>query len=524
MPYIANPLEGIPLVNTFITDQDALGTTPETDDKLIIFDESATALKRLTIAELQTSLLVSPAFTGTVTAPTQSAGNDTTRVATTAFVTAATTALNTISEMTDATITSVATDEVLKWNGSAWINQTLAEANILTVAGPTFTGVLTVGNAVISEADLEQIDDLTPGTAVASKALVVDGSKNIATIGTIGSGVITATGTSIFSGLDVNGAVDISGDLTLSAGADGALRFSAASSVKILDNDAASLVFEEADAAYMTFVTTNSSEAVKFDKALDINAAVQADSTITVGVDGTGYDVKFFGATSGAYMLWDENVDDLILAGAAQIIVPVGQLVLGSTAMTSTAAELNVLDGVTLGTAIASKGVTTDASIDTTGQRNLTITGELDAATLDISGAVDIDGAVDIAGVLTMSGGKIDMVSQDIDNAASITFIAEVDNGNSSTSDTVDWGAGQKQKSTLTGNCTFTFTAPLGPCNLMFKLIQDGTGSRTVTWPNTVKWPAATVPTLTTTANAVDIIGFYFDGTNYYAQATLALG
>ena len=27
---------------------------------------------------------------------------------------------------------------------------------------------------------------------------------------------------------------------------------------------------------------------------------------LTVGVNDTGYDVKFFGATSGAYMLWDE--------------------------------------------------------------------------------------------------------------------------------------------------------------------------------------------------------------------------
>ena len=40
-------------------------------------------------------------------------------------------------------------------------------------------------------------------------------------------------------------------------------------------------------------------------------------STLTVGVDDTGYDVKFFGATSGAYMLWDESADDLVLAGAA---------------------------------------------------------------------------------------------------------------------------------------------------------------------------------------------------------------
>ncbi len=79
--------------------------------------------------------------------------------------------------------------------------------------------------------------------------------------------------------------------------------------------------------------------------AVDIDGAVQIDNTVTVGVDDTGYDVKFFGATASAYMLWDESVDDLILAGAARAVVPDGQLVLGSTAVSSTAAELNILDG-----------------------------------------------------------------------------------------------------------------------------------------------------------------------------------
>ena len=37
--------------------------------------------------------------------------------------------------------------------------------------------------------------------------------------------------------------------------------------------------------------------------------------TVTVGVDDTGKDVKFFGATSGKYMLWDESADELIIVG-----------------------------------------------------------------------------------------------------------------------------------------------------------------------------------------------------------------
>ena len=60
--------------------------------------------------------------------------------------------------------------------------------------------------------------------------------------------------------------------------------------------------------------------------AVDIDGAVQIDNTVTVGVNDTGYDVKFFGATAGAYMLWDEDVDDLILAGAARAVIPDGTM------------------------------------------------------------------------------------------------------------------------------------------------------------------------------------------------------
>jgi len=49
--------------------------------------------------------------------------------------------------------------------------------------------------------------------------------------------------------------------------------------------------------------------------------ALKVVGAVTVGVNDTGHDVKFFGATSGAYMLWDESTDDLKLAGAAGLDV-----------------------------------------------------------------------------------------------------------------------------------------------------------------------------------------------------------
>jgi len=84
--------------------------------------------------------------------------------------------------------------------------------------------------------------------------------------------------------------------------------------------------------------------------AVDIDGAVQIDAAFTSGVDGQGYDTKFFGDTASAYMLWDTSADDLILGGGAGLVVPEGQFTLGSTAVTSTATELNIVDGGTSAT------------------------------------------------------------------------------------------------------------------------------------------------------------------------------
>jgi hypothetical protein len=85
---------------------------------------------------------------------------------------------------------------------------------------------------------------------------------------------------------------------------------------------------------------------------------------------------------------------------------------------------------------------------------------------------------------------------------------------------TPDVANGNIQTVTLTGNVTFSaFTNPIAGQSLTLFVVQDATGSRTLT--STMKFAGGS-KTLSTAANAIDIITAYYDGTNYYA--TLAKG
>ena len=73
--------------------------------------------------------------------------------------------------------------------------------------------------------------------------------------------------------------------------------------------------------------TENGSVALYYDtskKFETTSTGVQLDGTLTVGVDDTGHDVKFFGATSGRYMLWDESADSLVFADNAHLKIGSG--------------------------------------------------------------------------------------------------------------------------------------------------------------------------------------------------------
>jgi hypothetical protein len=87
---------------------------------------------------------------------------------------------------------------------------------------------------------------------------------------------------------------------------------------------------------------------------------------------------------------------------------------------------------------------------------------------------------------------------------------------------TITWDvpAGHHAQVTLGGNRTLA-----APTNLIagqvytLHVVQDGTGSRTLTWNSVFKWPGGTAPTLSTGAGKRDVFVFSTDGTNLYAVA-----
>jgi hypothetical protein len=86
---------------------------------------------------------------------------------------------------------------------------------------------------------------------------------------------------------------------------------------------------------------------------------------------------------------------------------------------------------------------------------------------------------------------------------------------------TISWAVGAAQVATVTIAGNRTFGAPTGLVNGGFYslcVIQDGTGSRTITWNAVFDWAGGTAPTLSTAANAKDFFVFRSDGTNLYEQ------
>ena len=141
--------------------------------------------------------------------------------------------------------------------------------------------------------------------------------------------------------------------------------------------------------------------------------------------------------TASSALIVDTNKSTSELRTAALYIGTSGS----DTLVTSTAAELNILDGVTsttaelnlvdgsvAGTVVASKAVVVDSNKDIGTFRNLTLSGTLTAPTLDISGDIDVDGTTnldntDIDGSLTVDGAvDVNATTFDVDASDDVTI------------------------------------------------------------------------------------------------------
>jgi cytoskeletal protein CcmA (bactofilin family) len=199
-------------------------------------------------------------------------------------------------------------------------------------------------------------------TALRFKDAYID---SITTTGNVGvGGNLTVTGTTTFNG----------GTITMGDAATDNVVFGADIDSNIIPDD---------DNTYDLGSTSQEWRNLYIDGTANIDSLV-AD---TADINGGTIDGSIIGGTTAAAITGTAITGTSFVIGSADI----------------SEAELETIDGVTAGTVAASKAIVVDANKDITGGRNITITGEIDAATLDISGNADIDGTLE-ADAITIGG------------------------------------------------------------------------------------------------------------------------
>lgn len=218
--------------------------------------------------------------------------------------------------------------------------------NIITAQG----GALQVDGVAqtVSEDELDSLSGVTAGTVLASKALIVDASKNLATLGTLAMTGLTCTTIAASSN------VTVAGTLTVGTDAEGAdvIFYTDITGYKVwldVNGDTNGTWYFGADTyGVMTYwYGDTTGYYTKFDPSGDTNGAwyfgadtkglmvnlygditgcgvfwnpsTDTNGTLSVGATGgsKGNDFVAYGATNGNYLHWDQSADDLLLVGTS---------------------------------------------------------------------------------------------------------------------------------------------------------------------------------------------------------------
>jgi hypothetical protein len=90
--------------------------------------------------------------------------------------------------------------------------------------------------------------------------------------------------------------------------------------------------------------------------------------------------------------------------------------------------------------------------------------------------------------------------------------------GSTGGSVTIDWNNGNNQEITLTSSATLTFSNAISGGSYSLSVTQGGSGSYTITWPASVKWPGGSTPVLSTGPGLTDVASFIYNGTNFWSS------
>jgi len=342
------------------------------------------------------------------------------------------------------------------------VTATTAELNIMDGVTSTTAELNILDGVTASASDINLIDGITNGTVAASKAVIVDSNKDIS-----GFRNLSITGDLTVAGDDITMATNTAGNLLIADGTNfNSIAVGDLSEISTVANDDVFVAVDTSggglkkvsrSAIVSGLATSGAISNVVEDTTpqlggdLDMNGqdiVTTSNADLELAPNGTGH-VTIRGNTNQGTIQFNcennshgqqvkaaphsESANNVLTlpstGGDARLVSTASTATLTNktltspkinedVAVTSTATELNVLDGITavvgelnaldlgstaVGTAIASKAVILDSNKDYTGIRNFTITGEIDAATGDFSGAVDVAGATTTT-TITASG------------------------------------------------------------------------------------------------------------------------
>jgi tRNA threonylcarbamoyladenosine modification (KEOPS) complex Pcc1 subunit len=313
------------------------------------------------------------------------------------------------------------------------------------------------------------------------------------------------------------------------------------------NGDTITMTPSASDTATMTAATNGAFSLVTVDAAAAAaNIQITADGTVDIDSAGvltldSGAAINIEPAVGSAILLDGTiSVDAGVVTGATSITSTAFAGALtgnvtgnasGTAATVTTAAQPNITSLGTLTTLTVDNviingttiGHTGDTDLMTVGSAILTVAGEVQMTTLDIGGtnvsatAAELNYS-DLATLGTTAASKV--ITADANNLTTVSgAVANVEDtltdGATITWDVID---SPVAKVTLAGNRTLSApsgTTPIAGQFVSLLIIQDGTGSRTITWNAVYEFAADTAPTLTATASLGDLFTFRYNGAKW---------